>query len=342
MRRLCHSFTPGLVSSLALAAMLVISCKDKPAENAVDAAASAAPPAASSVAPLASAAPAASASGGREEGEGKRGGQGGPAAMLFQAARTLDLKDEQKAKIDAAEKAAHAPAAGASPDAMRDAAKEIHAELVAGIKAGKIDTAKLEPKYSALDKLIAAGHDREADALTALHGALDATQRKAVVANVRAKQAAREAKQAAHAGPDGGGAGADAGRSQVIAKRVERLTHGLDLDAEQQKKLDAIAAKEDAATKAPDAAEMKKKVDVLLTAFEKDTFDGKKVDPFDAKKARAPMDQEAKLLGQIVPILKPEQREKLAARMDKGPSPHGGAGRRAPGHRPHSEPDEDD
>jgi Spy/CpxP family protein refolding chaperone len=35
------------------------------------------------------------------------------------------------------------------------------------------------------------------------------------------------------------------------------------------------------------------------------------------------MEDETKLLGQLLPILKPEQREKLAAKMEKGPSSHG-------------------
>jgi hypothetical protein len=86
---------------------------------------------------------------------------------------------------------------------------------------------------------------------------------------------------------------------------------------------------------------MKKKMEALLTAFEKDGFDAKKVDPFDAKKARAPMEIEMKLLGQLVPILKPEQRDKLAAKVEKGPSPHGkrgGMGGRPP---PILEQDED-
>jgi Spy/CpxP family protein refolding chaperone len=43
------------------------------------------------------------------------------------------------------------------------------------------------------------------------------------------------------------------------------------------------------------------------------------------------MERETKLLVQLLPILKPEQREKLAAKMEKGPSPHGRRG--GPGHR---------
>jgi Spy/CpxP family protein refolding chaperone len=331
-RRFLPSST--LIAGFAIAA-LTVSCKDKPAENTADAAATT-PPVASSVAPASSTpTPATSGSAasddGRHGGRGGRAGHGGPGAMLFQAARTLELKDEQKAKLDTAEKSAHEGTNDASREAMKTAAKDLHSDLIAGIKAGKIDAAKLEPRYAAIEKAAAAARDKEAEALNVLHATLDATQRKAAVANVRAKQATREEKTAHHDDKADGGADAG-GRAHGGAKRsLDRLTRGLDLDAEQQKKVDALAAKDDGKSGRPDVAEMKKSVDALLTAFEKDTFDAKKVDTFDAKKARAPMEQETKLLAQLVPILKPEQREKLATRMDKGQSPHG---RRAPfGHR---------
>ena len=341
-RRLLRS--PVAVAAVAAgAAMLALSCKDKPAENAVDAAASTTP-VASSGAPLASAPPATSASSAHEDGD-KRGGHGGPGAMLFQAARALDLKPEQKAKVEAAEKSAHGGDGGAGPgDAMKDAAKGLHADLIAGIKAGKIDTAKLEPHYAAIEKVSAGMHQKEADALTALHGALDATQRKAVTASVRARAEKRDDKRedmkdrkdehiknvVEAGGPDGGHAGG--GHAGGVKRSVDRLTRGLELDADQQKKVDAISAKEDTAPKFGrfDPEELKKSMEAMLVAFEKDTFDAKKLEMFDTKKARAPMEQETKLLVQLLPILKPEQREKLAARMEKGPSPHG---RRGPGHR---------
>jgi Spy/CpxP family protein refolding chaperone len=131
-----------------------------------------------------------------------------------------------------------------------------------------------------------------------------------------------------HADAGAGDGGAKPGR------RVDHLLRGLDLDADQQKKVDAVAASaKDDGKGRPDFAEMKKRVDALLTAFEKDAFDAKKVDAFDTKKMRGPMEEETKLLGQLLPILKPEQREKLAAKMEKGPSPHGhrgGFGNRPP------------
>ena len=317
------------VSALAITVSLAFtpSCKDKPAETtAVDAAAApadaAAPTASASAAGSASAAASGSAAPGDRD--GRRGMRGGPSTMLFEAARALDLKDDQKAKVEAAEKNARAGSGEPAREAMKTASKELHTELVAGIKAGKIDNAKLEPRYAALEKLAAEGHAKEAEALGALHAALDPTQRKAVTASVRTKQAAREAKMARRAGADGGAA--DGGAAHFQTKRMlGGLTRGLELDAEQEKKVDALVAKDDGKGH-PDPAEMKKHVEALLTAFEKDTFDAKKLEAFDAKKARGPMEQETKLLTQLLPILKPEQREKLAAKMEKGPSPHGRRG----------------
>jgi Spy/CpxP family protein refolding chaperone len=326
-------------------AIATVSCKDKPVENAVDAAASAAP-ASSTVAPLASAPPATSASNGGGDGEGRRRrGAGGPAGMMFAAARSLELKDEQKSKVDAAEKTAQESAPDTQRDAIRNASKELQTELVTEVKAGKIENAKLEPKLVAIDKLVTAGHDKEAESLNALYTALDATQRKAVSANVRAKQAARDAKMEAKNDAGAAAAAGDAGKEPGIAKReIDRLTHGLDLDADQQKKVDAIAAKEDAAAKPghPELVEMKKRVESLAAAFEKDGFDAKKADPFDAKKVRGPMEQESKLVAELLPILKPEQREKLATKIEKQEGQHRGRPRPSGGHRPHMEPDVDD
>ncbi len=316
---------------------------DKPADNAVDAApATSAAPASSSatVVVMEAGAP----EGGMAEG-GRRGGRRGISGAFFQSAHALEPAPaaEVKKKIDDAE-ALNAPAEG---NAARDAAKELHAELVAGIKAGKIDNAKLEPKYAALEKIASAEHDKEVAALNGLYGALDATQRKAVVASMRAKQAKRDERMAAMKGGALDAGGPDGGRPNQSKMRIDRLTRGLELDADQQKKVEALAPKEDA--KLPDLhAETKKRTEALLTAFEKDGFDAKKADAFDAKKTRAAMEDETKLLAQILPILKPEQREKLATKMERGPvgpSPHlqkrGGMGGMT-GHRPLLEPEEDD
>jgi Spy/CpxP family protein refolding chaperone len=224
---------------------------------------------------------------------------------------------------------------------MAAASKELHAELITGIKAGKLDAAKLEQRYAAMDKLSAAAHDKELAALDALYAALDPAQRKAAVASARATQVARDAKWArrmhkgALVGPDagvvdaGGHGGGLGGPGRSARRAMDHLTRGIVLDEEQQKKVDALTAKEDAVQADPDREDMKKRVEALLVAFEKDGFEAKKVDPFDGKKARGPMDQETKLFTQLLPILKPAQREQLAAKMEKmgkGASPHGRRG----------------
>lgn len=302
----------------------MLACQDKPAATAT--APTPTVPAASTEAPDASAPTAAASEAGAPDGGGKhakRRGHGGPGVMLFRAARGLDLKPEQKTKLDAIEKTAHEGASDASRDAMKSAAKGLHTELVAGIKAGAIDAKKLEPHYAAIEKLMTAAHAKEAEALNALHATLDPKQRKAAVATVRTQHAEREKKMAQRdAGADGGRGGKGRGAKHSLA----RLTRGLDLDAAQQKKVDALAAKGEGAGARPDPAEMKKRMEALLVAFEKDTFDAKKVLGSPAKQLRGRMAQETKLLGQLLPILKPAQREKLAAEMEKGPSPHGRRG----------------
>jgi Spy/CpxP family protein refolding chaperone len=311
---------------------------DKPADNAVDAAPSTSATPASSAVAVAS--DAAAPEGGTADEPGRRGGRRGSGSMLFHAARGLGLTGDTLKKVEDAEKLA-AP----TPDnAAKDATKELHGELIAGIKAGKIDSAKLEPKYVALERLSIADHDKEVASLNALYTALDATQRKAVVASVRATQAKREDRMV-RKDRDRGDAGApDGGRTHAGKRSLDHMMRGIELDAEQQKKVDALAPKEDLKGRAFDPAEMKKRLDTLLDAFEKDGFDAKKVDSFDAKKTRTALEEETKLVSQLLPILKPEQREKLAAKMEKGPSPHGpkrsGFGHRPAG--PGAEPDDDD
>jgi Spy/CpxP family protein refolding chaperone len=249
----------------------------------------------------------------------------GASAGLFRAASTLDLKDEQKATLEKlssdmrdADKAAREGGADGGPP--RNEIKEAHAELAFGVKAGKIDNAKMEVHYSAIEKAAKARLDREADALNRLYAALEPAQRSTVAGTVRTNEEKRLARLRAHERPD-------AGRPNFAKMQVERWTRDLDLDAAQQKKVEAIVPKEDKSAAARD--EMKKQVDTLLAAFEKEGFDAKKLEPNGPKKARAPLEEQAKFYGQLLPILKPEQREKLAKRMGRG----GEGGHFRPSHR---------
>lgn len=296
-------------------------------------------PSAATVAPQSSAVASASASTSEADasadGDGvharrERGPQArGVSSIFFRAAKDLaDLKDDQKPKIEEAQKKTHDTTADGR-DEMKASGKEVHTEIVAGIKAGKIEAAKLEPKYAALEKLMKAQREKEDEGLNALHAALTPPQRKTLVEQVKKKHAEMEERMAKRE------ANAKEKADERAKKHVARLTADLGLDADQQKKVDAIAPPPPGG----DRADNKKRTEAILAAFDKDTFDAKKADAFDAKKARAPLEAQAKLVGQILAVLKPEQREKLAAAMEKGPSPHG---RRGGGGSDHRGGDDDD
>jgi Spy/CpxP family protein refolding chaperone len=277
-----------------------------------------APPATVSASASASAAPS-TASSAKPWGDRR----GGTAGMLLRAAHDLDLKDAQKTQLDKIEEPLR------SDDEMRNAGKALHTELAAEVKAGKIDMTKITPLYAAIDKAAQTHQAKEADALNALHAMLDSAQRKTLTANVRTKQASRDA---AHppvntTAPSASASAAPSASAGLAAdwnkRRLDGMTKKLDLDAAQQKQVAALLAKGDQPTPAAMEtmkADMKKKMDALLAAFEADTFDAKKLDlgmgPA-GKKPHDMMDKEVQFHAQLLPILKPDQREKLAAGMDK-------------------------
>ncbi len=114
--------------------------------------------------------------------------QGNPAAALIHAARQGDLADAQKTKLDEIEKTLR-PDEGLA----REELKGYHADLVAGVRAGKLDNAKLDAHWATLEKAAKAHQAKEASALDALYAALDAGQRAAAVSKVRAAHADRDA-----------------------------------------------------------------------------------------------------------------------------------------------------
>lgn len=318
---------------LTLPALLLlgaaVGCDDKKTGSSgapsasVSAAASTAAPASASVAVSAS------ASASVAQPERRRGHGGGADDMLFAAAKAQELKPEQKTKIEDIEKKL------GEPEHKNSGAKMVHDDLVAGIKAGKVDEAKLKTAYESVEKSVQTRHDDEATALTALHAALEPAQRKAIAADVKTKLTERASKFQKDKDP--------AKEKERLAdknkKRVAKMKKDLDLDEAQEKKVEALITKS-TANPVDERAEHHKKAEALLTAFEKDTFDAKKLDLFAGagKTARAKMEHEIKQVTDLVPILKPEQREKLAAQLEKK---GGGKGSHF-GSRGHGRPDPSD
>ena len=231
----------------------------------------------------------------------------GNVGMLLRAVQTQPtLTDEEKATLDQIASDLHATNSdddGGARSAMRD----LHAELVAEVRAGKVDSAKLATMQKSLETTGRARRLAEADALNKAWKMLDPAQRKAVSAQVRTADEKRQERMHRR----------DGGMPNFAKLKFEHYTKDLGLDAEQQKKVDALLPKED--RYAADAAdEAKKQLDEMIAAFESDSFDARKWDSADAmKKNLTPMADTVKFVSQVVPILKPDQREKLAALLEK-------------------------
>ena len=290
-----------------------------PATASAPVAAASTPPAATSAAaPAGSVDPIAAADAVMKKGE--RGHGFGPVSQLLKAARAdASLKDPQKAELDKIE-ASLKPAEPGPPKEM----KEMHEAMIAGVRAGKIDTAKVDAAQTAMEKSMAANIEKQSAALAALHKALEPAQRKSVVAAVRAKQKAREEKMAAKKETSA------KDKDDYVSKKLDHLTTELGLDDAQKKSVQALLEKDKPAAGGMDAmmAEMKKRNEALLTAFEADTFDAKKVDLSMPGKPRDRMKSHMAFTTGLLAILKPEQREKLAASMEKPMGGHGGGGHR--------------
>jgi Spy/CpxP family protein refolding chaperone len=261
--------------------------------------------------PSAAAAAAASASAAAFVAKGASRRHVGLAGVLLRGAyEDNSLTSDQKATLDKLEDGLYADQAS-TPWAAH---KAFQVDLVAFIRASKVDAAKLTADYAAMDKAVLAGQGREADALNGVHAALDAGQRQALVDQVKAKRAAREAREHPMLAPDGGA-------PDWTKRRLDRLTMELGLDDTEKKAVAALMAKDTTMTPAAvqarkDAAQ--KRVDALLTAFATDTFDAKKVDlGMGSKTPHDGIERMATFTTGLIGILHPDQREKLAVRTER-------------------------
>lgn len=265
------------------------------------------------------ASPAASAfAHGRDPRRGPRGN--GIEGLLFGAAEQLPtLTDDQRQKMDTAQDALED-----RDTAPRDAMKTFSADLAAQIRAGKIDAPKLAPDEAAMDAALNGMVEKQAKAVSDLHDTLDASQRTALATNLHTNIASMPDPPSPANDKDGGAA------ADRVSHQVDRMASDLGLDDTQKKQVTALLMKDEKAKAARPVPDKKKDLDALLTAFQGDTFDAKASLTQAMWAGRSPhegMDDQIKLTAAILPILKPDQREKLAAAAERQPA----MGRPGPG-----------
>jgi Spy/CpxP family protein refolding chaperone len=234
----------------------------------------------------------------------------GVAGLAFNAAHEAQLTDDQAKSIEEMQ----AKLSVADP-AQRTAFTDYQTHLNAGTKTGKFDEAQLKADYIAIDAVRHGEEDRDVEALNALHALLTPEQRTVVVNNARAKQAQIDMQKAPPM-PDGG-------VDDRVKATLGRMTTDLTLDASQQKRISDLLVKDErqAASSFPARKEEQKKhADDFIAAFEQADYDAKtQTDSPDAgASAHEQMEKEVRFLSQLVAILKPDQREKLAAERSPG------------------------
>jgi hypothetical protein len=283
--------------ALPIAFLLPLGCNSAAETGESPEAVAAAPGAEAAAAPVAPVAQA-----GHHHGRHHRG----PASMMLHAARGLDLTDAQRATIDGLSAQLHERAG------ERAAHQAMHAALVQGVRAGSIDLARVAPSQAASDQARQAHAAREAAALDGLYAALQPAQRQALVAGVRARQAEGAARWAAHR--EEGQAGQGHGQ-----QRLAHLTAQLGLDAAQQQSVAGLLAQDRPAPAAMQARhqEMKARTEALLTAFAGTSFAAGNLDLAPPAEGKMGPAGHAQFLAQLVPILRADQRETLAASMEK-------------------------
>jgi hypothetical protein len=224
-----------------------------------------------------------------------------PARALVDAAHGLALTDSQKSTLSTLDLKL-----GASKKAIGQSFQTLHMDLANQVRMGTIDTAKLQPDESVVVSALQTHMTQAADVLDQLHAALEAPQRAAAVAAVRAESSGRTEAQA--------------GASNMNdSSRLERLTSELGLDAEQQRQVAAwLSASPAPAGQSPEGHGQR--LEAVLTAFGGDSFDAKttlqSASAPPAAMIRQHIERKTAFLSQLVPILRPDQREKLASEIE--------------------------
>jgi Spy/CpxP family protein refolding chaperone len=226
----------------------------------------------------------------------------GLAGMFFRAAHDADLSEDQKAAVAKLEEPLQSDAA------PRREMAALHADLIASVKEGRMDTAKLAADEAAVAKMLSTREEEQRAALDGLHEVLTPAQRGAVADAVRAVRG-----RPPPAGPP-------PGATDWATRRLEHMKSLLVLDPDQMKQVAAVLAREAPTPAAAQAHReaVNRQTEAVARAFESDSFDGKKLDlsASPGRKSTDAFDRQITYVASLLPILTPGQRDRFAALME--------------------------
>jgi len=234
-----------------------------------------------------------------------------PTSALLDATNDLELSPTQKDRIRALDERHRI-----NEREVAGAARTLHADLAAQVRAGQGGASKIRADEAGLVSALEAHIAKESDVLNGLHAVLDPSQRRSAAASARATLGSTRSKLAASAEQQPGMAHGESPQG-VTKRKLDRLTRELDLDAAQQQQVAKWLSERSGPMNRDHGAKWRH-MDALVTAFEGDTFDAKtKIPPNIAAEVHEHIDRKVAFLSVLVPILRPEQREKLAANIEK-------------------------
>jgi hypothetical protein len=232
-----------------------------------------------------------------------------PADALLKNAVKLPLDEQQRAAVvwlvDDHDR---------NKAAIKAAFSSFQDNLARQVRAGRIDAAALGADEDAVASAVQALAHEEASVVDRLHALLAPRDRSALVISVRKEQSVRLT-----AGEMPSGRTAD----------LARMTRLLALDVDQQNELAAYLfsrPRAEAESETQATTERELRTARVLDAFVFDTFDAKTAlaspGPPPAEVVRFRLDNKVALMSQLVPMLRPDQRQTLAANLAGSEAPY--------------------
>jgi hypothetical protein len=232
------------------------------------------------------------------------------APALLGAAERLPLSRTESATVRMLRQQLHE-----SWQSVDAAFRVVRDHLATQVRLGVLNPAQLQADEDVAARALAAHQSQSIFALNSLHALLSPEQRVWVAAAVRTEQPGLAEAQARPGGEEG------------MTEKLNRLTRDLALDPAQQQQVAALVAAQPAA--GPEHLGARQRFDAMLSSFPTVTFDARATAPKTellAAMVHEHLQHRLEFFKDLLPILRPDQRARLAATIASGDWGHGRSG----------------